>query len=175
MAQERLTMRKIREILRLKYEEGLAARAIEGACKVSNSTVGEYLRRAKAAGLSWPLPEMGEEELYRSLFPERGQAVIEKHRPMPDWEEARKELRQKGVTLRLLWMEYKEKHPDGYQYSRYCEHYQRWKKSRAQPGWRRRHGGGGQMQVDYAGVKIPITNPESGEVWAAPVFVAVLP
>ncbi len=86
-------MRKIREILRLKYEAGLSDRAIGGACKVSNSTVGEYLHRAKAAGLSWPLPEMGEEELYRSLFPERGQAVIERHRPMPDWEEVWEELR----------------------------------------------------------------------------------
>ena len=86
MAQERLTMRKIREIIRLKYEAGLSDRAIAGACKVSNSTVGEYLRRAKAGGLSWPLPEMGEEELYRRLFPERRQAVREKSRPMPDWD-----------------------------------------------------------------------------------------
>jgi hypothetical protein len=70
MAQERLTMRKIREILRLKYEAGLSNRAIAGACKVSNSTVGEYLRRAKAAGVSWPMPEMEEEELYRELFPD---------------------------------------------------------------------------------------------------------
>jgi hypothetical protein len=65
MAQERLTMRKIREIIRLKYEAGLSDRAIAGACKVSNSTVGEYLRRAKAVGLSWPLPDIGEDELYR--------------------------------------------------------------------------------------------------------------
>jgi transposase len=175
MAQERLTVRKIREIIRLKYEAGLSDRAIAGACKVSNSTVGEYLRRAKAAGLSWPLPDLGEDELYRCMFPERKRVSSQQPRPMPDWEEVRQELRQKGVTLRLLWMEYKEKHPKGYQYSRYCEHYQRWKKSRAQPDWRRDHVGGEQMQVDYAGVKIPITNPESGEVWEASVFVAVLP
>ena len=175
MAQERLTMRKIREILRLKYEAGLSNRAIGAACKVSNSTVGDYLRRAKTAGVSWPFPEMGEGELYRSLFPERRQTGIEKQRPMPDWEEVRKELRQKGVTLRLLWMEYKERHSEGYQYSQYCEHYQRWKKSRAEPSQRHEHIGGEQMQVDYAGVKIPVTNPENGEVWEASVFVAVLP
>ena len=69
MAQERLTMRKIREILRLKHEAGLSNRAIAGACKISNSTVGEYIHRAKAAGLSWPLPEIEEGELYRKLFP----------------------------------------------------------------------------------------------------------
>lgn len=51
MAQERLTMRKLREIIRLKYEAGLSNRAIVEACYVSNSTVGEYLRRAKATGL----------------------------------------------------------------------------------------------------------------------------
>ena len=70
MTQERLTMRKIREILRLKHEAGLSNRAIAGACKISNSTVGEYLRRAKAAGISWPLPEISEDELIQKLFPE---------------------------------------------------------------------------------------------------------
>ena len=71
MAQERLTLRKIREILRLKEEAGLSNRAIARACKVSNSTVGEYLQRAEAAGLHWPLPEgLNEDELYQKLFPE---------------------------------------------------------------------------------------------------------
>ena len=85
MSQERLTMRKIREILRLKYEAGLSNRAIAGACKISNSTIGEYLRRAKAAGISWPLPEISEEELLQKLFPEQ-KPVDEKVRQMPDWE-----------------------------------------------------------------------------------------
>jgi len=174
MAQERLTMRKTREILRLKHEAGLSDRAIAGACKVSNSTVGEYLRRAEAAGVGWPLPEMGEEDLYKKLFPNQAQP-IEKNHPMLDGDEVRKELRQKGVTLRRLWMEYKEKNPDGYQYSRYCEHYLRWKKSRAEPSIRHEHEGGEQMQVDYAGVKIPIVNRETGEISEASVFVAVLP
>ena len=84
MAQERLTLRKIREILRLKHEAGLSNRAIAGACKISNSTVGEYLRRAEAAGVSWPLPEEGEEELYRKLFPEKGR-LSEKKYPVADW------------------------------------------------------------------------------------------
>jgi transposase len=174
MAQERLTLRKIREILRLKQEAGLSNRAIAGACKISNSTVGEYLRRAKATGIGWPLAETSEEELYQKLFPEHKSAV-EKARPLPDWEAVRKELRQKGVTLRLVWMEYLEEHPDGYQYSQYCEYYRRWKKARAEPSKHREHVGGEEMQVDYAGVKIPIVNPQNGEISQASVFVAVLP
>jgi transposase len=174
MTQERLTMRKIKEILRLKYEVKLSNRAIAGACKVSNSTVGEYLRRAEAAGVSWPIPEMGEEELFQKLFGEQDENA-KKSKPLPDWEEVRKEVRQKGVTLRLLWIEYKEKNPEGYQYSQYCDLYQKWKKSRAEPSKRNVHVGGEQMQVDYAGLKIPLFNPESGETSQVSVFVALLP
>lgn len=111
MTQERLSVRKIREILRLKHEVGLSNRAIARARKLSNSTVGEYLRRARAAGVSWPLTEgLGEEALYRQLFPET-QGAAETDRPLPGWEEVRCELSRKGVTLRLLWIEYHEKYP----------------------------------------------------------------
>lgn len=175
MTQERLTLRKIREILRLKQETGLSNRAIAGACKISNSTVGEYLRRAKKAGLNWPLPEISEEELYQKMFPEKKVEEMEMIRPLPDWEAVRRELRQKGVTLRLVWIEYREKHPDGYQYSQYCEYYRRWKKTQIGPSKHREHVGGEEMQVDYAGLKISIVNPENGENREASVFVAVLP
>jgi len=113
MAQERLTVKKIKEIMRLKYEAKLSNRVVAGACKVSNSTVGEYLKRAETAGISWPPGEIGEEELYQKLFPEKKAAASERKYPMPDWEEAQKEKRQKGVTLQLLWQEYKEKYPEG--------------------------------------------------------------
>jgi len=85
MTQERLTLRRIKEILRLKHEAGLSNRAIAGACKISNSTVGEYLRRADAAGISWPLLEISEEDLYQKLFPEQ-KPEVEKVRPLPDWD-----------------------------------------------------------------------------------------
>ena len=173
MAQERLTMRKIREIIRLKEEGGLSNRSIARACKVSNSTVGEYLRRAKAAGLGWPLPDMSEDELYLRLFPER-ESPVEESRPLPDWQEVRGELRTKGVTLRLLWMEYIEKYPNGYRYTQYCEYYRRWKKAQATPRRRKEHLGGEEMQVDYAGVKMRIVDPKTGEIEEAPVFVASL-
>src|SRR5450759_4691528 len=174
MVQERLTLRKIREILRLKHESGLSNRAIAGACKISNSTVGEYLRRAKVAGIGWPVVETDEDKLYQQLFPEKKPAE-EKVRALPDWEAVRKEMRKKGVTLRLVWMEYFEAHPDGYQYTQYCEYYRRWKKTQVEPSQHREHVGGAEMQVDYAGLKIPIVNPLSGEISEASVFVAILP
>jgi len=86
MAQERLTVRKIREILRLKHEASLSNRAIAGACNISNSTVGEYLRRAEAAGISWPLGELGEDELYQKLFGDPVPVPETKPKPLPDWE-----------------------------------------------------------------------------------------
>ena len=174
MAQERLTVRKIKEVLRLKYEAELSNRAIAGACNISNSTVGEYIRRAKAAGISWPVGEVDEQELYVKLFPEK-EKKESLARPMPNWEEVQKEIRQKGVTLQLLWQEYKEKYAEGYQYSQYCYHFQEWKKSRVEPSKRFTHIGGEQMQVDYAGLKVDITDPQTGEIRKASIFVAVLP
>jgi len=175
MSQERLTLRKIREILRLKEEAGLSNRAIARANKISNSTVGEYLRRAEAAGLHWPLPEgVSDEEVMRKLFPE--DAVVEEpERPLPDWEAVQKELKKKGVTLKLLWDEYRDKHPDHhYQYTQFCEYYRRWAKTQT-PSARFPHPGGEVMEVDYAGLTMTLVNPETGETTPVPVFVATLP
>lgn len=174
MTQERLTLRKIREILRLKEEAGLSNRAIARACKISNSTVGEYLRRAQAAGLHWPLPEgLSEDEIFQKLFPETSQGSAPE-RPLPDWETIRQELKKKGVTLKLLWIEYRDKHSDGYGYTQYCEHYRSWAKTQSPTG-RFPHPGGEEMEVDYAGMTVTIVNPESGETHQAPVFVATFP
>ena len=174
MSQERLTVRKIREVLRLKHEVGLSHRAIARACRVSNSTVGEYVKRAEQAELVWPLPEeLGEAELYRKLFPDR-EATKMAARPQPDWEAVHRELARKGVTLKLLWQEYREQHADGYGRSQFCEHYQRWNRART-ASMRMPHKGGEVLEVDYAGLTVPITNPETGEIWQAPVFVATLP
>lgn len=174
MTQERLTMKKIKEILRLKHEAGLSNRAIAGACKISNSTVGEYLRRAEAAGISWPLGELSEDEIYEKMFGEQTPSP-EKAKPLPDWEEVRKELRKKGVTVRLIWIEYIEKHPDGYKHSQFEEYYRRWKKTHCEPSMHNTHKGGERMQVDYSGLKMQMANPETGEVSQVSVFVAELP
>jgi transposase len=174
MAQERLTLRKIREILRLREESGLTNRAIARACTISNSTVGEYLRRAEAAGLRWPLPEeLSEDQLYQKLFPEKTQEKLLK-RELPDWEKVRQELKHKGVTLKLLWIEYHEKQPDGYRYTQFCVYYRKWLKVQS-PSGRFSHRAGDELEVDYAGLTMTIVDPETGETHQAPVFVATFP
>ena len=175
MPQERLTLRKIREILRLKEEAGLSNGAIARACKISNSTVGEYLRRAEAANLHWPLPDgLDEGKLYQQLFPE-DKAASEPERPLPDFEYLRKELKKKGVTLKLLWNEYRDQNPDNhYQYTQFCEYYRRWAKTQS-PSAHFQHTGGETMEVDYAGMTMPLVNPETGEITQVPIFIATLP
>ena len=174
MPQERLPVRKIRETIRLHHEVGLSNRAIARVCNVSNSTVGEYLARAEQAGLGWPLPEeLSDDELYRRLFPDKPREK-DTARPMPKWEELHRELAKRGVTLTLLWQEYREKHPDGYGYTQFREHYHRWNKSRTNT-MRLPRKAGEEMEVDYAGMTVPITNPETGEISRAQVFVATLP
>jgi transposase len=173
MSQERLPVRKIREVLRLK-NEGFSNRTIARICKISNSTVGEYLERAGRNEIGWPLPEgLSEEALYERLFPEK-KSVSSRVRPEPDWDEVQRELSKSGVSLKLLWQEYREKHPDGYGKTQFGEHYQRWNQSHTN-SMRLPHKGGEEMEVDYAGMTIPITNPETGEITPAQVFVAVLP
>ncbi len=173
MAQERLTMRKIAEVLRLKWECGLSNRTIGRSCSISHSTDAEYLQRAQQAGLSWPLPaDMGEDTLYELLFPKAPQPssrVV----PCPDWSLVHTELRKKSVTLRLLWVEYREAHPDGYGYSQFCALYREWAKC-LKPSMRLSHKGGERVFVDYAGQTVPIVDPHTGEVHKAQIFVGVL-
>lgn len=106
-------MRRIKEVLRLKEGLGLSDTAVSRSVRIARSTVKEYLDRAAAAGLNWEtVAELSEEELDRRLFA----AVDTRHwdRPLPDWEAVEKELRGRGVTLRLLWLEYLSRHPEGY-------------------------------------------------------------
>ncbi|MCL4562958.1 MAG: IS21 family transposase [Chloroflexi bacterium] len=175
MPQERLSVRKIREVIRLHFEAGLSNRAVARACQVSNSTVGEYLERAEKAGLTWPLREgFNDEELYRRLYPEESNPKPASDRPMPDWEEVHRELSKRGVTLTLLWQEYREKHPNGYGFTQFRVYYQVWNKAHTNT-MHRPHTAGEEMEVDYAGMTVPITNPETGEISKAAVFVATLP
>ena len=105
MPKERLTVRKIREILRLRWECQLSERIVAWSCRISHSTVGDYVKRAETAGLKWPLSEdLSENQLYELLFP-RTEQLLPNAIPMPDWEEVSGELRRKGVTLQLLWIE----------------------------------------------------------------------
>lgn len=168
----RLSMRKTREILRLRWGLGLAGRAVGRSVRCSSSTVSDCVARAEAAGLSWPLPdELSDEQLEQLLYPVK---QSENPRPDLDYQTVHRELRRKGVTLRLLWQEYRAAHPEnGLEYSAYCDRYRRWRRS-VDVVMRQTHTAGDKLFVDYAGLKIPITDPKTGEVTEASVFVAAL-
>jgi transposase len=166
-------MRIAREILRLKAE-GLSDRAIARSTGLARSTVREYVGRAKVAGLAWPLPaELSEEALEALLFARAGIAPGTRRKPEPDWAHLHRELRRPGVTLMLLWQEYREAQPDGYGYSRFCELYDGWER-RLSPTMRQTHPAGERLFVDYAGQTIELVDGRSGELHQAQVFVAVL-
>ena len=172
MANSRLSMRKIFEVLRLSVADGRSHREIARAVDSSPTTVGEILRRAKLAGLTYPLPTgMTEAGVEALLYPPSAPSAT--RRPEPDWPAVQRELRRKGVTLDLLWQEYKGEHPDGYQYSRFCDHYRNWV-GRLSLSLRQTHTPGEKLFVDYAGPTVPVTDPLTGEIRQAAIFVAVL-
>jgi transposase len=172
MARKKLSMRQIQEILRLKHQNQLSLREIASSCRLALSTVGDYLKRAEAASLGWPLPEgMSEEELTQRLFGGAKQSPAPVQ-PLPDWASVHRELRRKGVTLQLLWQEYRQTHPEGYGYSRFCELYSAWVGTLC-PVLRQVHLPGEKMFVDWAGQTVPIYHPDGTES-AAQIFVAVL-
>ncbi|MFO7558525.1 MAG: IS21 family transposase [Desulfobacterales bacterium] len=173
MAKERLSMRKIKEILRLKHDCGLTNRQIAKSCSAARSTIAEYLSKARSAGLTWPLPDqLSDTDIYDLLFKNRVNKTVYK-RNMPPMEYIHNELKKKGVTLQLLWYEYKQNHPDGYQFSYFCELYQHWAK-KLDIALRQRHNAGEKLFIDYAGHTVPIKNPETGETTDAQIFIATL-
>lgn len=172
MARKKLSMRHIQEILRLKYQNQLSVREIARSCRVAASTVGDYLQRAEAASLTWPLPEgMSEAALIQQLFGS-DPAPPAPEQALPDWRYIHQELRRKGVTLQLLWEEYRQIHAQGYSYSRFCELYQAWADA-LDPVLRQVYRPGEKLFVDWAGQTVPIHHPD-GTVSAAQIFVAVL-
>lgn len=165
-------MRKITEVLRLDAQ-GHSHRDIAISVGIARSTVAEYLRRAAEAGLAWPLPETTDAAgLEAALFP--APEPVE-HRPIPDWHAVHKELKnpRHHVTLRLLWIEWKADHPDGWRYSQFCFHYREWLGAQ-DVVMRLSYAGGERMFVDFAGDRMSWIDPDTGEVAHAEIFVAVL-
>jgi transposase len=165
-------MRKIREVLRLKFEACLSDREIARAVPTSRGTVQNYLERAQAAGVVWPLPEaMDEERLEKLLFPS-GESRA--RYPLPDFDAMRDELsRHKGMTRMLAWEEYKQAHPSGMQYSAFCDRYRAWAKTQDLV-LRQPHEPGAAMFADYAGQTAQVVDPRTGEAAPVKLFVAVL-
>lgn len=169
----RLNMRRIRDVLRLKYGQGLSERQIAASLGLSKTSVGTYLRRARQSGLSWPLPEcLDDDGLELLLFP-AASTVPDPDRPVPDWASIDRELRRPGVTRMLLWEEYRSCYPEGFAYTWFCTHYDAWK-GRVRPTMRQTHIGGEKVFVDFAGDTIDVIDPESGEARAMKLFVAAM-
>ena len=171
-------MRKLREVLRLRYELKLGYQQIGRSCAIAVSTVHKYLKRAEAAGVSWPLPEDWDEtRVEAAVFPRATPLAAEPGRPVrtpPDFAAMHEQLRShKYVTLQLLWEEYRQANRDGYRYSRFCELYQRWR-SKLDVVLRQEHKAGEKMFVDWAGATIPVYDRHSGQAWPAALFVAAL-
>jgi len=170
MPAERINMRKIREVLRLKYELGLTKLQIVTSCNIGMSSVKRYLRRAREVNLSWPLPvELDDTALELLLYPSEERFQHE----LPDLQHIHQELKRKGVTLYLLWEEYKSKVPNGISYSRFCQIYRGFK-NKLPIAMRQEHKAGEKVFVDYAGLTLPYVDRDTGEVLQAQIFVGVL-
>ncbi len=173
MANTRKSMRKIRHVLKLAQESGLTKRQIARSLSMSPTTVGEYLLRADDAGLSWPLPpDWDDRQLESALFPclPKGRHDT---RPPPDWPTIHRDYKRKGVTLLLLWEEYKAVNPDGIQYSQFCDRYRAWA-GKLNLVMRQHHRAGEKLFVDYSGQTVPIVDQATGEIRQAEIFVATL-
>lgn len=166
-------MRKIKEVLRLKYDCSLSAREIGRSCQVSRSTIADYLMRARAAGISWPeATTLTDTQIDERLFPQPVPSSIK--RPEPDYEYIYNELckyRKFNLTLIQVWLEYKEEHPDGYQYSQFCDRYRRWK-GKLDYYMRQEHRYGEKVFIDYSD-GLSIVDMATGEIIPTQLFLAV--
>ena len=168
-------MRKVKEVLRLRFALGLQQNQIARSCAIGQATVHRYLQKASAAGLTWPLPENLDDRRLEELgFPAAVGRPNQITRSLPDFAQIRRQLQtHKHLTLQLVWEEYRETQPDGYAYSRFCELYDRWSRNQ-DVVLRQEHRAGEKMFVDWAGDTIPIHDPHTGEAIPASLFVAVL-
>ncbi len=172
MAHKRLSMRKIKEIISLRFAQGLTHRQIAASLAIGASSVGDLLGRFGALGLEWQEAMMfSEDELEMALYPRSVSPGPRGSIPMPDWTYVHKELRRKSMTLQLLWEEYREANPTGYHYTQFCHHYRNYRKS-IDLVFRNEHIGGEKLFVDYAGMTVPILDPTGGEARKAQIFVA---
>lgn len=171
---KRISMRNIREVIRLRFEAGLGRNAIARSVGIANGTVTEYLFRIEQAGLRWPLPDgLTNAQLEQQLFPPA--VPLRAPRPCPDWALIRSELARKGVTLELLWREYRAVHDDGYGYSQFCQRYRRWRdEGGCDLVMRQIHNPGEKLFVDYAGLTMEVVDAGTGDIRNAQIFVATL-
>lgn len=173
MPTERLSMRRVRDLLRLTFESGLSSRQVAASLGLSKSAVNMFLRRARIAGVAWPIPEaLTDTALERLLFagePKDPEIV----RPMPNWAYVDAELRRPNVTRALLWEEYRTGQPTAYGYTWFCVALDAWK-AKVSPSMRQHHAAGDKVFVDYAGSTIDVIDPRTGEAHPMKLFVAAM-
>ena len=172
---KRVSMNKIKDVLRLRYHAALSIRQIATSLNLSTGAVSKYLKRAQQVGLSWPLPgELTDKALNDLLQPPRTAPSTTIEFSEPDFKALQQELKRKGMTLQLLWEEYAQANPKAhYRYSRFTVLYRRWNQKQ-KLSMRQTHRAGEKLFVDYCGPTVPVINPETGEVRQAQVFVAVM-
>src|ERR1700722_9790571 len=174
MPTQRLSMRRIKQLLTMHFGAGARTRAIGRELGIAPSTVREYLARAAAAGIGWPLGvDVTDESLMARLFVNAGVRAGARFHAEPDWAALVLELKRPAVNLMILWDEYRAVHPDGYAYSRFCQLFREFER-RLSPTMRQQHVAGHKLFVDYSGKQVPIVDPLTGEVRMAELFIAVL-
>ncbi len=172
-AKRGLTMRQMRQMLRLLHD-GVSAREVGRRLGLARSTVQDNHERAKKAGITWPLAsDLTDDLLEQRLFSKAGYIPGVRRRAEPDWATLAREIKRPGVNLQVLWEEYRDVHPEGYGYSRFCDLFREFQR-RLSPVMRQHHAAGDKLFVDYSGKKIPIIDAATGEVREAEIFVAVL-
>ena len=172
-AKRELSMRQLRYLLRLRHD-GVSAREIGRRLGVARSTIQDNLKRAAAAGLAWPLADdVTDEALETRLYGGAGVTQGQRRRAEPDWAALARELKRPGVTMTILWEEYREVHSEGYGYSRFCDLLRGFER-RLTPVMRQHHVAGEKVFVDYSGKRIGIVDPMTGEICEAEIFVGVL-
>ena len=174
MARKRIGMKKIRDVIRLKSTTELSERQIAGALSISRPVVAKYWSGFQTSWLAYEkIEEMADSELLGMVEKPRIEKSAKYRRLAQYFPHIVMELKRKGVTLHLLWQEYKQEHPDGYQYSRFCYHFQMWGDA-SEVRMHMKHKAGDKMFVDYAGEKWTIIDPKSGKERVVEVFVAIL-
>ena len=172
MPTNRITMRRIRDTLRLHLQAGLSYNEIARTLKISKSVVGKYVSLARAADVDWDLAQSLTDEalegrLYRAAVPRSS------HQLAPDYALVHQELKRAGVTLQLLWEEYARDNALAYKYTSFCIKYRAFAQS-LKRSMRQIHIGGEKLFVDYAGQTVALIDAGSGEITAAQIFVATL-
>ena len=169
---EKISMLKIKEVFRLKYESKLSARKISRALNISHTVVNDYIKRFEALSLEYKtLMAMSDKEIVSKLFDISSKPS---KYPVPDWSKIHQDMRNKIVTLELLHEEYKNDYPDGhYGYTWFCNHYKAYAK-KLSPSMRQIHKAGEKVFIDFSGIRQAIADSRTGEVVYAEIFVAVL-